>query len=198
MKSGSLAAETALATLLNPSGVAYESTFQALFESSWAYRELHKVRNFRQAFQKGFWYAIVRGGLDMLLGGRLPGRLPTKSDYVLYEKELSQISPRPSQFDEALTFPKLSSVFLSDTSHEEDQPVHLVVGDAEICQTRCTVEFGNPCQDFCPASVYEWQDGALTINASNCVHCKTCDIADPYENINWVTPEGGGPVYSGM
>ena len=96
---------------------------------------------------------------------------------------------------------KLTDLYHSGTVHEEDQPSHLLITDPSICVTRCTEEYGNPCQHFCPAAVYEWPAGskAVTINASNCVHCKTCDIADPYENIEWVVPEGGGgPKYLDM
>ena len=89
-------------------------------------------------------------------------------------------------------------MYHSGTNHEEDQPSHLVVADTRICMERCTVEYGNPCQHFCPAAVYEFE-GELKINASNCVHCKTCDIKDPYGIIDWVTPEGGGgPNYTEM
>ena len=108
--------------------------------------------------------------------------------------------------DGALTFDKLTSVYNSGTMHEEDQPCHLVLTDPDICTTRCTTEYGNPCQHFCPASVYEMVDAddgsggrKLQINASNCVHCKTCDIMDPYQIIDWVTPEGGqGPAYKDL
>jgi electron-transferring-flavoprotein dehydrogenase len=98
---------------------------------------------------------------------------------------------------------KLTDVYFSGAIHEEDQPSHLLIRDPSICVTRCTEEYGNPCQRFCPAAVYEWPQGAdpegVQINASNCVHCKTCDIADPYENIEWVVPEGGGgPKYIDM
>ena len=110
------------------------------------------------------------------------------------------------RFDGTLTFDKLADVYLSGTSHDEDQPVHLVVADTSVCATKCRTEYGNPCQHFCPANVYEMvpdetKEGALKlhINASNCVHCKTCDIADPYQIITWVTPEGGGgPDYKGL
>ena len=104
-------------------------------------------------------------------------------------------------YDDRLSMDKLTDVYLSGAIHEEDQPAHLLVNDPSICTDRCTKEFGNPCQHFCPAAVYEWPEGstAVTINASNCVHCKTCDIMDPYENIEWVVPEGGGgPKYLGM
>ena len=111
------------------------------------------------------------------------------------------------EFDKKLTFEKLTDVYHSGTTHEEDQPCHLKIADYDICNNRCTQEYGNPCQHFCPASVYEMVDdeekgnGALKlrINASNCVHCKTCDIADPYQIITWVTPEGGGgPDYKNL
>jgi electron-transferring-flavoprotein dehydrogenase len=108
--------------------------------------------------------------------------------------------------DGTLTFDKLTSVYSSGTIHEEDQPCHLVVTQPDLCSTRCVEEFGNPCQHFCPAAVYEMEEKAgtkhgveLKINASNCVHCKTCDIMDPYQVINWVTPEGGGgPNYQNL
>ena len=114
--------------------------------------------------------------------------------------------PAAPGFDGALTLDKLADVYLSGTMHDEDQPVHLVVADTSVCATRCRAEYGNPCQHFCPAKVYEMvpdpaQEGALKlqINASNCVHCKTCDIADPYQIITWVTPEGGGgPRYDDL
>jgi electron-transferring-flavoprotein dehydrogenase len=107
--------------------------------------------------------------------------------------------PPPVPDAPELTFDKLADVYHSATAHEEDQPVHLVVRDPAICVERCTVEYANPCQRFCPAAVYEMVDDAskphgkrLQINASNCVHCKTCDIMDPYQVITWVPPEGGG------
>jgi len=109
------------------------------------------------------------------------------------------------KFDKELTFDKVTDVFYGAVAHDEDQPSHLHVLDTEICATRCAEEYGNPCQRFCPAAVYEMEDSAetgrkeLKVNFSNCVHCKTCDIADPYQIINWVTPEGGGgPNYKGM
>ena len=113
-----------------------------------------------------------------------------------------------AKIDNALTFDKLTDVFNSGTIHEEDQPCHLKVSDTNVCRERCTVEYGNPCQYFCPAQVYEPMfekneagavEGRLQINFTNCVHCKTCDIADPYQIITWVPPQGGeGPVYTGM
>jgi electron-transferring-flavoprotein dehydrogenase len=112
----------------------------------------------------------------------------------------------PAKGDGKLTFDKLTDLYHSGTRHEEDQPAHLVIDDTNICATRCTKEFGNPCQFFCPANVYEMEDNPdapgqkrLHLNPSNCVHCKTCDIMDPYQIITWVPPEGGGgPSYDGM
>ena len=120
-----------------------------------------------------------------------------EADHARYKEGASP--SKGLSFDGKLTFDRLTDVFHSGTSHEEDQPCHLVVLDPELCTTRCTEEFGNPCQHFCPAEVYDWRgDEGLHINASNCVHCKTCDIADPYQIINWVVPEEGGPAYMGM
>jgi electron-transferring-flavoprotein dehydrogenase len=113
--------------------------------------------------------------------------------------------PERIKFDDRLTFSKLSDVYLSGTTHEEDQPCHLHVLEPSICTDRCAKEFGNPCRHFCPAAVYEWvkkdtaDAGRLQINFSNCVHCKTCDIMDPYGIIRWVPPEGGGgPSYQNL
>ncbi|MHC4838226.1 MAG: electron transfer flavoprotein-ubiquinone oxidoreductase, partial [Planctomycetota bacterium] len=200
MKSGLLGAEAALGALRgHAEGAKAEalSAFDRLFESSWAHEELHKVRNFRQGFQKGFLRGSMAAGLVTLSGGRFPGgRKPLESDHDRYRKS-TEVAAKPI-FDGKLTFDKLTDVYHSGTVHEEDQPCHLVVLEPDICTSRCTVEYGNPCQHFCPASVYEWEEGGLKINASNCVHCKTCDIADPYQIIDWVVPEGGGPVYTGM
>jgi electron-transferring-flavoprotein dehydrogenase len=112
----------------------------------------------------------------------------------------------PVKGDGKLTFDKLTDVYHSGTKHEEDQPIHLVIHDTDICNTRCTVEYGNPCQHFCPAKVYEMVEPSdvpngkqIHVNFANCVHCKTCDIMDPYQIITWVPPEGGGgPNYDGM
>jgi electron-transferring-flavoprotein dehydrogenase len=110
----------------------------------------------------------------------------------------------PVKIDRQLTFDRATNVHFSGTRHLEDQPSHLIVHDTDICRTRCRVEYGNPCTRFCPAAVYEMVDAGdgtkkLHINASNCVHCKTCDIMDPYQIIDWVPPEGGeGPQYEGL
>jgi electron-transferring-flavoprotein dehydrogenase len=112
----------------------------------------------------------------------------------------------PAKGDGKLTFDKLTDLYHSGTRHEEDQPAHLVIHDTNICNERCVKEFGSPCQNFCPANVYEMVDDPaapngkrISLNAANCVHCKTCDIQDPYQIITWVPPEGGGgPNYDGM
>jgi electron-transferring-flavoprotein dehydrogenase len=105
----------------------------------------------------------------------------------------------PAKSDGKLTFDKLTDVYHSGTRHDDDQPVHLVIRDTDICNHRCVEEFGNPCQHFCPAAVYEMVEGQIHINFANCVHCKTCDVMDPYQVITWVPPEGGGgPNYDGM
>ncbi len=209
IKSGMLAAETAFACLKagdfsKEKLAAYESAVAA----SWAGEELRSMRNFHQAFDGGLWQALPRTGFQMYMGGRDPfgDRLHGHSSHERMKK-LRAVHPsgKPAapKFDGTLTFDKLADVYLSGTIHDEDQPVHLVVADTSVCATRCREEYGNPCQHFCPASVYEMvpddaKPGALKlqINASNCVHCKTCDIADPYQIITWTTPEGGGgPAY---
>jgi electron-transferring-flavoprotein dehydrogenase len=112
--------------------------------------------------------------------------------------------PEPTIKSDGIVFDKVTDVYHSGATHEEDQPAHLVIADYDICHTRCTAEYGNPCQYFCPAGVYEMantDDGkgrTLRLNFSNCVHCKTCDVRDPYQIITWVTPEGGGPTYAGL
>jgi electron-transferring-flavoprotein dehydrogenase len=174
-------------------------------EGSWAAAELRGVRNFHQGFEHGLVPGLINTGAGMFTGGRdllLRDRVPNVPGHARMRK-LRETRPngRPAApgYDGKLTFDKLADVYLSGTMHDEDQPVHLVVHDTSVCATRCREEFGNPCQHFCPARVYEMvpdpvkPDGLrLQINASNCVHCKTCDIADPYQIITWVTPEGGG------
>ncbi|HTR97129.1 MAG TPA: electron transfer flavoprotein-ubiquinone oxidoreductase [Candidatus Acidoferrales bacterium] len=205
IKSGMLAAETAFDGLLagdfsRERLAGYESRVAA----SWAGAELRGMRNFHQAFDGGLWQALPRTGLQMFMGGRDPfgDHLPGHAGHERM-KPLRAVHPAGEppalKFDGTLTFDKLADVYLSGTMHDEDQPVHLVVADTSVCATKCRAEFGNPCQHFCPAQVYEMvPDEAkpgelkLRINASNCVHCKTCDIADPYQIITWTTPEGGG------
>lgn len=211
MKSGMLAAETIFDALV--AGDFSRRTlksYEARIRSSWIERELYKVRNFHQSFDYGLWPAMINAGLQMITGGRgikdhlrtEPGHARMKTLREYFGGRLP--APVSWKFDGTLTFDKLTDVYHSRTAHEEDQPCHLQVADFDICHNRCTKEYGNPCQRFCPASVYEMVDGGngqrrLQINASNCVHCKTCDIMDPYQVINWVPPEGGGgPDYQNL
>jgi len=202
IKSGMLAAEGIFEALkkgdTTKAGLA---GYQEKYDASWARDELFRYRNYRQAFAKG----MVAGGVDfavqMVTGGRgLVARRPGHADHETTAPVAESRMTKP-EFDDGKSMDKLTDVYLSGAIHEEDQPAHLLVNDPTICTDRCTAEFGNPCQHFCPAAVYEWPEGTdrVLINASNCVHCKTCDIMDPYENIEWVVPEGGGgPKYLGM
>jgi electron-transferring-flavoprotein dehydrogenase len=216
IKSGMLAAETALEALKKDDFSARSlGQYHNKVESSWMKQELWKVRNFHQAFAHGFWGGMFHAGLQQFTGGRgLRSRYPGTPGYV-HMKKLAEL-PRdggaearllgPAKGDGRLTFDKLTDLYHSGTKHEEDQPAHLLIHDTNICNTRCFKEFGSPCQNFCPANVYEMIDDAtqpqgkrISLNPSNCVHCKTCDIADPYQIITWVPPEGGGgPNYDGM
>jgi electron-transferring-flavoprotein dehydrogenase len=179
--------------------------FQELVEGSWVKEELWKVRNFHQAFEHGFAAGMLHTSLQMVTGGRgLRNRYRNKPGHTRMS-QLKKYYPTTSPpvepaYDRKLTFDKLTDVYNSGSAHDEDQPCHLQILQPSICHPRCTEEYGNPCQFFCPAAVYEMVDNAsgrhLQINFSNCVHCKTCDIMDPYEIINWVTPQGGdGPGY---
>jgi electron-transferring-flavoprotein dehydrogenase len=150
------------------------------------------------------WFGMANAAWETALGGHSPWTLKGKSDWSSLHK-LSQFE-EPKKDYVARTLPprdRLAGVYFAATEHDEDQPVHLQVLDTSICIGRCAEEYGNPCQRFCPASVYEIVEDAngkrLQINAANCVHCKTCDIKDPYQIINWVTPEGGsGPNYQNL
>jgi electron-transferring-flavoprotein dehydrogenase len=216
IKSGMLAAETAFEALQkDDSSAAVLSGFQKKVDSSWVKEELWKVRNLHQGFEHGMLAGMFHTGLQMITGGRgLCNRYPGHAGYARMQK----LSTLPAdggaeahllgaaKGDGKLTFDKLTDLYHSGTKHEEDQPAHLVIHDTNICNTRCVKEFGSPCQNFCPANVYEMVDDTaqpngkrISLNPSNCVHCKTCDIADPYQIITWVPPEGGGgPNYDGM
>jgi len=204
MKSGMLAAETAFSGLLKDDFSRKTlSQYHALLEESWVEKEMYGARNFHQSFHHGFMFGLVRSGMQMFLGGRdVQDHLTAKEDHLYMQRwdEFYGQSGKPAefQFDGVLTFDKLSDVYKSGTIHEENQPSHLVIADYDVCNNRCTVEYRNPCEKFCPASVYEIEidedtgKRKLKLNPSNCVHCKTCDIRDPYGIITWVTPEGGG------
>jgi electron-transferring-flavoprotein dehydrogenase len=209
MKSGMLAAHAiADALAANDTSASKLARYTELFEASWAKDELFGVRNFRQAFASGFLTGAIDTGVQMVTGGRgLVARRAMTPDHD-HMRPLGESRLEKPRFDDTLCLDKLTDVYHSGAVHEEDQPSHLVVIDPEICVTRCTTEYGNPCQHFCPAAVYEWPHadsaaaraaGGVVINASNCVHCKTCDVADPYQVIEWTVPEGGGgPKYIDM
>lgn len=212
MKSGMLAAETIVDCLAAGDwSEKHLRHFEEKVNLSWIYDELYPVRNFHGSFQKGRWQALINTGLQFLTGGMAWGFLP-REHHIAGHERMQKLSEHTTgsdsryqdlKFDKQLTFDKITDVFHAGVAHDEDQPVHLHVLDTEICATRCREEYDNPCQRFCPAAVYEMEEvngrKELKINFSNCVHCKTCDIADPYQIINWVTPEGGGgPDYKGM
>ena len=213
MKSGMLAAETVFEALLrNDFSQAQLDRYRNALTESYVGKELYKVRNFHQAFQKGLWVGLIKAGFQYLLGGRvLKGRLAASPDFShlrrvvdVYGKDSpSEEEKGDIKFDGQYTFDKETDVYYSGTTHEEKQPPHLKILDLDICYNRCTQEFQNPCVRFCPANVYEMEEDEETgkrqmkLNFSNCVHCKTCDVKDPFENINWVPPEGGGgPKYT--
>jgi electron-transferring-flavoprotein dehydrogenase len=214
MKSGMLAAEAIFdaAKAGRPLAEAGRE-LPARVEASWIKQELWKTRNFHQGFERGGFDGFVNAALMVATGGRgfgLADRLHNVAGHERMRRlDGDRADYRPAAavpVDGQLTFDRLGDVYNSGAAHEEDQPVHLLVADTSICVDRCAREFANPCVRFCPAAVYEMvADPAspagkrLQINASNCVHCKTCDIADPYQIITWVPPEGGGgPNYGKM
>ncbi len=210
MKSGMLAAETIFEALL-ADDFSHQSlaSHPARVESSWAGLELRRVRNFHQAFDRGLGAGMLQAALGMVTGGRGWGifdRLPTHPGHTRMGTIADHAAPPAMVADGHITFDRATNVYHSATSHDEDQPGHLLVRDPAVCVDECARLYANPCQRFCPAEVYEMVDDPkapsgrrLQINASNCVHCKTCDIMDPYQIIDWVPPEGGGgPSYGRM
>jgi electron-transferring-flavoprotein dehydrogenase len=222
MKSGICAGDAAFSAVrAGDASASMLTTYQELINTGSVRRELYPVRNVHQSFGGGMLAGLAFSGLSMLTGGALPrGRLSSEPGHERVSRldryyrtghpdpDVPSNAVKP---DREVTFDKLTNVHYSGTRHDEDQPVHLLVRDTDICRTRCREEYGNPCVRFCPANVYEMvpddtaeTDGAgtgrrLQINASNCVHCKTCDIMDPFQIIDWVPPEGGGgPEYEGM
>ena len=184
--------------------------FDARWRNSPSAEELHRVRNIRPGFGRGLWLGLANAAFETVTGGRAPWTLENHADHDSLSKvaDRSEAALRASgQWLENRDLPprdRLASVYFAGTEHDENQPVHLKVADTTVCATTCYEEYRNPCTRFCPASVYEMVadgDGGrrLQINASNCVHCKACDIKDPYQIINWVTPEGGsGPNYQNL
>ena len=213
IKSGMLAAEAIAEELAKDTPATELTGYTKRFESSWMYDELYRSRNFKPAMSKGLWLGTLLVGIDQkVFGGKAPWTMhTTHSDHSRLQPaaQCARIDyPKP---DGKITFDRLSSVFLSGAVHEENQPVHLTLKEASVPVALNLQRFAGPESRYCPAGVYEYldahgnnvdspADGArLQINAGNCVHCKTCDIKDPTQNIVWVTPEGGGgPNYSGM
>ena len=215
IQTGMLAAETALdAVVSGDASAARLKSFADRVEGSSVKRELWGVRNFHQGFKHGLWAGLLHSGLQMFTGGRgLVDPMAPSKGYAEIETLGEYYGPQETRDgfrrrkpDGHLTFDRLTDVYQSGTKHDEDQPAHLHVADPSVCETRCRQEYGNPCEKFCPAAVYEMvpkaadpQDLRLQINFSNCVHCKTCDVMDPYQIITWVTPEGGGgPRYDDL
>ena len=204
IKSGMLAAEAAFAALTEGRSGDELTTYPQAFRASWLYDELHQTRNFKPYMKKGLWLgSFLFGAEQKLFKGKVPWTLHNDSDHdkLLPAAQCSPIAyPKP---DGKLSFDRLSSVFLSNTNHEEDQPCHLRLRDPALAITLNLARYDAPEQRYCPAGVYEIvreeAGPRLQINAQNCVHCKTCDIKDPAQNIDWVTPQGGeGPIYQGM
>jgi electron-transferring-flavoprotein dehydrogenase len=206
IKTGMLAAEAAFDAVQAGRQHDELTAYPAAFEKSWLHAELKKARNFKAWFKKGLGIATFMNGIEQwLLQGHIPWTLRRNKPDHLYLKPAAEckpiVYPKP---DGKLTFDRLSSVFISNTNHEEQQPAHLTLKDATVPVNINLEKFAGPESRYCPAGVYEFvgtEDGKqrLQINAQNCVHCKTCDIKDPTQNIVWVTPEGGGgPNYVGM
>ena len=213
MQSGMCAAEVAFhAVRENDLSATRLGQYADLVEQGPIKKELYPVRNAHQSFAGGFVSGFAFSALSLLTGGwwfRDP--MPAHAGHeqirtvAEYYGQGRPAEPATAPIDRTLTFDKLTNVHYSGARHDEDQPSHLLVHDTDICRTRCLEEYRNPCTRFCPANVYEIVEaeaGAgkrLQVNASNCVHCKTCDIMDPYQIIDWVPPEGGGgPQYEGM
>ncbi len=205
MKSGMLAAETLLEALRRgdfSEGVLKK--YSEDLETSWVGQELRGVRNFHQGFEHGLVAGMANAALQFVTKGRgwrdpLANRAGHERMRKVEDHLRRHLSEEESpEADGKLTFDKVTNVYFSGARHEEDQPAHLLIADPNICNERCTKEYANPCQRFCPANVYEMIDPGdgqgprLQLNPSNCVHCKTCDIMDPYQIITWVPPEGGG------
>jgi electron-transferring-flavoprotein dehydrogenase len=196
-----LAAEAAHAALGAGRGGDELTAYPEAFRASWLHDELHRARNFKPWMSKGLYTGSLMVGIDQVLfRGHAPWTLQHKGPDHAQTRPAAEFSPisypKP---DGVLTFDRLSSVFVSNTNHGEDQPAHLTLKDASIPASVNLKTYAGPEARYCPAAVYEFVAQKLVINAQNCVHCKTCDIKDPTQNIVWVTPEGGGgPNYSNM
>jgi len=203
MKTGILAAETVAGVF---SGAVEANKLQPDFaervHASWLWPEMWKARNYHQGFSEGLYPGLAHALLQFITRGRgIRARYPDRPGHErLLPNRTGMLRVLPS--DEKITFSREMSVFHSGTRHDEGQPAHLLIAEPEICHERCKQEFGNPCTRFCPAGVYEWLEEStgkrVKINPANCLHCKTCEIMDPYRNIRWTVPENGGPHYEAM
>lgn len=203
MKSGMLAAEAVYDSV--QTGDSEAVSYAEKFKNSWLHEELYTARNIRPGFHKGLLAGLAYAGFDTyIMRGRAPWTFKNHADHDQLKpaEECEKINyPKP---DGVLTFDRLSSVFLSNTNHAEDQPCHLKLKDPSVPVNHNLPVYAGPAQRYCPAAVYEYVDGEggqprFQINAQNCIHCKTCDIKDPTQNIVWTVPEGGGgPNYTGM
>ncbi|RJG03279.1 electron transfer flavoprotein-ubiquinone oxidoreductase [Noviherbaspirillum sedimenti] len=205
MKSGMLAAEAAFEALRSQKQHTELTAYSRAFEMSWLYQELYKARNFKPWMSKGLYLGALMVGIDQTL-------FRGKAQWTLHHRHADHETLNPASEchpieypkpDGKLTFDCLSSVFISNTNHAEDQPVHLTLKDPSVPLNLNLMKYAGPESRFCPAGVYEFVksdigEARLQINAQNCQHCKTCDIKDPTQNIVWVTPEGGGPNYPNM
>ncbi len=206
MKSGMLAAETIFAALQQEKSGADLTEFAEHFEQSWLFDELFRSRNFGPAMHKfgSFWGGAFNTLDQNIFAGKLPFTLKDNTlDHLTLRPAAEAAKIQYAKPDNVLSFDRLSSVYLSNTNHEEDQPCHLKLADTSIPVAVNLALYDEPAQRYCPAGVYEIVDDnnqpRLQINAQNCIHCKTCDIKDPRQNITWVTPEGaGGPNYPNM
>jgi len=227
MKSGLCAAETAFAAIKGAGNIAERcaavwegepmvpfteaelSGYKQRVDDSWIRTEMEVSKNFHKAFENGLIPGFAKFGLQYLFGSGSTIQ-PFQADYTHvakikdYYKNGNQI-PEKLEYDGTYIVDKLTDVYLSGTKHDEHQPAHLHIADREVCATKCKEEYGNPCTKFCPAQVYNMVENEtsgrleMQVDFSNCVHCKTCDIRDPYQIITWVTPQGGeGPEYHGM
>jgi electron-transferring-flavoprotein dehydrogenase len=204
MKSGMTAAE-AVYEALAQEGAKEVTSYPEKIRSTWIWDELYRVRNVRPAFRWGLWGGLAYAAVDtFLFQGKAPWTMHNHDDHSAIRKsaDCPRIEyPKP---DGKITFDKLGSLFISNVNHEENQRCHLTLKDASVPVNVNLALYAGPEQRYCPAGVYEFvknDDGSdrLQINAANCVHCKTCDIKDPTQNINWVVPEGGGgPNYPNM
>ena len=203
MKSGIIAAETIIDHINSKVDL---SEYENRFKSSWVFKELHQARNVKPSFQWGLIPAMIFTGIDQkIFGGRLPFTLQHKhADHEALIPARSAKKINYPKYDGEITFDKPSSVYLSGTNHADNQPNHLLLTDKDLSTNFTIEEYDEPAQRYCPAGVYEveldedTQKKVLKINSQNCIHCKTCDIKEPSQNIEWVTPEGGGgPIYSG-